>query len=64
MQRWYECLDCGSPGSAKCAGKPAATGARDVARVRAFSGARHKAREGQPWLGFFWHPVAGAQGQP
>ena len=30
----------------------------------AFSGARHKAHEGQSWLGFFWHSAAGAQGQP
>ena len=32
-QRWYDCLDCRSPGSAKCAGKLVATGARDMALV-------------------------------
>ena len=47
-QRWYDCLDRGSPGSAKCPGKSAATDARDMALVRAFSSAQLKAREGQP----------------
>ena len=61
VQRWYDCLGLGSSGSAKCARKPAATGTRDMALVRAFSGARHKARGGQPWLGFFWLPAVGTQ---
>ena len=60
--RWYDCLDHGSPDSARCAGKPAATGARDVALVRAFSGTQCMARQGQPWLGFFWRPAAGVLG--
>ena len=37
VQRWYDCLDRGSPSGAKCAGKLAATGTRDMALVRAFS---------------------------
>ena len=61
-QRWYDCLDRGSLGSAKCAGKRRPRGTRDMALVRAFSGVRHKAHEGQPWLGFFWCLAAGARG--
>ena len=60
-QRWYDCLNRGTPGSAKCAGKLEAMGVRDMALVRAFSGTWSKAHEGQPWLGFFWHPSASAQ---
>ena len=29
-QKWYDCLDSSIPGGAKCAGKPEATGARDI----------------------------------
>ena len=60
--RWYDCLDHGSPDSAICAGKLVATDARDIALVRAFSGARSEAREGQPWPGIFWQPAAGVLG--
>ena len=56
MQRWYDCLDHGSPGGAKCAGKLAATGTRDMDLVRAFSGIRCKVHEGQPWLDFSLAP--------
>ena len=62
VQRWYDCLDHGSPSSAKCTGKPVAMDARDMALVRDFSCAQHKAHEGQPWLGFFWHLAAGVRG--
>ena len=47
MQSWYDCLDLGSPGGAKCTGKLAAMRARDVVLVMAFSGTWHKAHEGQ-----------------
>ena len=62
MQRWYDCLDCGSASGTKCEGKPAAMGARDMALLRAFSGAQHKTHEGQPWPGLFWRPTAVMQG--
>ena len=61
-QRWYDCLDLRSPGGAKCTRKLVATGTRDMALVRAFSGAWRKACEGQPWPGFFWNLVAGTWG--
>ena len=61
-QRWYDCLDHGSTSAATCTGKQAAMGTRGMALERAFSGAQHKVREGQPWPGFFWHPAAGMQG--
>ena len=61
-QRWYDCLDHGSPGGTQSTGKPAATATSSMALVRAFSGAQHKAREGHPWRGVFWHLAAGVQG--
>ena len=64
VKRWSDCLDCGSPGSANCAGKPAATGARDMAIVRGFSGSRWPAHESQPWDGFSYFPAASMWGPP
>ena len=57
-------MDRRSPHGTKCTGKPAATGARDMAQVRAFSGTPRKAYEGQPWPEFFWHLAATPKGQP
>ena len=68
-QRWYDCLDCGSPSGAKCAGKPLARDARDMAlgsrHMRAspegaFSIAWQLVHESQPWEGFFYCSSAGA----
>ena len=55
-------MDPRSPSGAKWAGKRAATGSRDMALVRAFSGAPCKVCEGQPWPGFFRLPGAGVRG--
>ena len=63
-QRWYDSLDGRSSGSTKCTGKQVAMGARDMALVRAFSGAWHKAHEGQHWPAFFWHRQQAYKGQP
>ena len=54
VQRWYDCLFCGSPGGARCTGKLAAMGSRDMALVRAFSGIWQPAHESQPRVGFFY----------
>ena len=60
VQRWHGCLGCGIPGGTRGAGKPVAMGTRDTALAGAFSSAQWQVHKCQPWLGFFYCPVAGA----